>query len=164
MKALLPTLLLTFVLPAVGGAQFLNEFQWKSRPIILFAPNPSDPLFVQQYALLQEAVEELRERRVSLVLVTPEGNYENTSIFLDEAASRRYYDYFGAQPYQLELSLVGLDGNEKFRARNTITPVSVLFELIDRMPMRRRELLQGLGNKSQTDREGDERPGGQRYE
>ena len=163
MKALLPTLVLAFVLPTVGSAQFLNEFQWKTRPVILFTPNPSDPLFVEQYALLQEAVEELRERQVQLVLVTPEGDHENMRIFLDEAASERYYDYFGAQPYQMELSLVGLDGNEKFRARNTVTPVSVLLELIDRMPMRRRELLQGLGNKSQMDRVGDDRPGGQRY-
>ena len=51
------------------------------------------------------------------------------------------------QPFQVELVLVGMDGDEKYRAKNVITPVSVLLELIDGMPMRRRELRQGYGNK-----------------
>ncbi len=48
--------------------------------------------------------------------------------------------------------LVGLDGTEKFRAKNTVTPVSVLLTLIDDMPMRRREIIQGYGNDSQIHR------------
>ncbi|MGB3798169.1 MAG: DUF4174 domain-containing protein [Lewinella sp.] len=143
------TLMLFLALPLCLPAQSLTEFQWKSRVIVVFAPSLDDPLFLKQYAALTEAQEELRERRIVIMMVTPEGVHENTSLFLPESSSEYFYDQFSAQPYQLELSLVGLDGTEKFRAKNTVTPVSVLLELVDGMPMRQRELQQGTGNRSQ---------------
>ncbi len=85
----------------------------------------------------------------------PGGEQENTGIFLDESASTYYYDRFSVEPYQLELILVGLDGHEKFRARNSVTPASVLIELIDSMPMRQREIRQGYDTKSQINGEGE---------
>ncbi len=142
MKLLYPLVLL-MLLPLSAGAQSLNEFKWKSRLVIVFTPAADDPLFEQQYTLLSKAAEELRERDVTVICVMPGGDRENTGIFLKESASEYFYDHFSASPMQLELSLVGLDGTEKYRARNRVTPVSVLLELIDGMPMRQRELRQG---------------------
>ncbi len=136
-------------MPLFMPAQSLTEFRWKSRVILVFAPSLEDPLFLKQYAALTAAQEELRERKIVIMMVTPEGVHENTGVFLPESSSEYFYDQFSAQPYQLELSLVGLDGTEKFRAKNTVTPVSVLLELVDGMPMRQREMLQGTGNRSQ---------------
>ncbi|WP_116127799.1 DUF4174 domain-containing protein [Lewinella sp. IMCC34183] len=147
MKPLLPLLLL-LALPVATAAQSLNEFRWKSRLVILFTPAVDDPLFLQQRALLGEANDALRERRVTILMVTPEGDHSNSTLFLGESASEYFYEQFSAQPYQFELSLVGLDGEEKYRAKNEVTPVSVLTEMIDAMPMRQRRLKQGLGNKS----------------
>ena len=136
------------ILPLAVQAQSLNEFQWKSRVIVLFTPAADDPLFQEQRALLMRATDELRERQVVLLTVTPGGDQENTGIFLKESASDYFYDQFSASPQQMELSLVGLDGEEKYRAKNEVTPVSVIFELIDSMPMRQRKLRQGSGNES----------------
>ena len=144
-------ILLLMLLPLAATAQSVNDYQWKARLILVFTPDIDDPLFVEQYGLLQEASEQLDERMVKVLLITPEGNHENTGIFLDESASAYYYDRFSAEPYQLELILVGLDGHEKFRARNSVTPASVLIQLIDSMPMRQREIRQGYDAKSQID-------------
>lgn len=149
MKALLLFAALFFAMPTDLDAQFLNEYRWKSRLIVVFTPAPDDPVFVRQMRLLQERREDFEERNVVFLMITPEGKHENTGLFLDEAASRRYYEYFGAAQYQLEMVLVGLDGTEKLRTKNRVTAPSIFLEAIDGMPMRQRELLQGNTNKSQ---------------
>lgn len=148
MKALTALLILA-VLPMFATAQSLDAYRWRARPIFIFTPAEDDPLFAEQYALLQEAADELNERRVEILLVTIDGDLENSGLFLDKGATEFYYDYFSAKRYQMELVLVGLDGNEKYRAENAVTPVSVLLEMIDAMPMRQREIRRGRGNKSQ---------------
>ncbi|NJB86635.1 hypothetical protein GGR26_002412 [Lewinella marina] len=147
MKPLLALCLLFFLSLSVT-AQSLPEYRWTSRVLVLFAPDLDDPLFLKQRALLADASEELRERDVVVLMATPQGDHENTGLFMPESSSEYFYDYFGAEPYQLELALVGLDGSEKFRAKNQVTPVSVLLRLIDSMPLRARELRRGYGNKT----------------
>ena len=149
MKAFLFTVALLFAFSASGEAQFLNRFQWKSRLVILFTPSPSDPLFERQVGLLRSQTDAFEERNVVFMFVTPDGDHENTTIFLDQTAARQLYDHFNPYAYQFEMVLVGLDGNEKFRSANRVTAPSVLLEMIDAMPMRRREILRGYGNKSQ---------------
>ncbi len=158
MKLLLPLVLLS-LLPLSAAAQSLDAYRWKSRLLFVFTPAIDDPLFVEQYNLLREAADELETRRLKIMLVTPDGDRSNTGIFLTESNSDYYYDYFSVEPFQLELILVGLDGTEKFRAKNSVTPVSVLLTLIDGMPMRQRELIQGYGNDSQIHRNQAGRPG-----
>ncbi len=148
MKLLLPLALL-LMLPLSAAAQSLDDYRWQTRLLFVFTPSIGDPLFVEQYNLLKEASGELQERRLQIMLVTPDGAQANTGIFLTESNSDYYYDYFSVEPFQLEVVLVGLDGTEKFRAKNAVTPVSVLLNLIDGMPMRQRELIQGYGNDSQ---------------
>lgn len=148
MKTLLLSFILLFVIPTSMEAQSLNEYRWKSRLVLLFTPSPSDPLFERQVKLLYEQTEALEDRNVVFLFITPDGKFENTGRFLQEADARKLYEKFNAEKYQFEMVLVGLDGYEKYRATNRITPPSVLLNLIDDMPMRQRELLQGYGTKS----------------
>jgi hypothetical protein len=150
MKPLLISLALLLTTPAMMDAQFLNTYQWKSRLVLLFTPSPDDPLFLQQMSLLAEQSEAFEERDVLFISITPNGEYENTGRFLEESLARQYHQHFSPDKNQFELIVVGLDSTEKLRARNTLTPPSVLLELIDGMPMRRQELRQGYGNKRQT--------------
>lgn len=151
MKTFLIFAALFFALPACADAQFLNEFRWKSRLVVAFTPSPNDPLFVRQMRLLRDNRDAFEERNVVFIMVTPQGNHENSGIFLDESASRQYYEYFGAAQYQLEMVLIGLDGTEKLRTKNRVTAPSVLLQAIDGMPMRQREILRGNSNKSQIE-------------
>lgn len=145
---ILSVLLILSLIPLGMKAQSLENFRWKNRVLLLFTPQPDDPLFQQQYQLIQQSVEELADRQTVLFLVNPEGYLENSKIFVQRSESELLYDRYSVQPHQFEMVLVGLDGGEKYRAKNVVTPVSVILQLIDEMPMRKRELRQGYGNKS----------------
>lgn len=147
MKALFATVLF-FCLTAGAEAQLLNRFQWKSRVVVVFTPDETDPMFEEQFRLLRAANDQFEQRNVVFIFATPGGNHENMGIFLDEAAALNWYDYFNPYEYQMELVLVGLDGTEKYRARNRLTPASILLNLIDGMPLRQAEIMQGYQNKS----------------
>jgi hypothetical protein len=58
-------------------------------------------------------------------------------VIVDTGAGRTLRARF--QPEGFTVILVGLDGGEKFRAGSVVDP-DRLDELIDRMPMRRREM------------------------
>lgn len=148
MKTLTLSLFFFFTLPVCMEAQSLNEYRWKSRLVLLFTPSPDDPMFERQIQLLSQQTEALEERNLVFLFITPDGKFENTGRFLPEAAAEKFYKKFGPEQYRFEMVLVGLDGYEKFRAVDKITPPSVLISLIDGMPMRRRELLEEHGTKS----------------
>ena len=152
MKTLLLSLSLLFLTTGLQ-AQELNSFRWKSRLVLAFTPSPEDPNFEKQMRLLYEETEAFKERNVTFIMITPDGKYENTGRFLKEADARKYYEHFSVAQYQFELILVGLDGYEKFRAANRVTPPSVLLDLIDGMPMRQRERIQGYNNRSNVTKE-----------
>lgn len=149
MKALLLSLTFIFCFSTAVEAQSLNSYRWKSRLVLLFTPAPDDPMFERQVRLLHSQNEEFEDRNVVFMFITPDGKFENTGRFLKQAAAQKMYQKFGAEQFQFEMVLVGLDGHEKFRAENRITPPSVLMNLIDGMPMRASEL-RGRGNRSQV--------------
>lgn len=151
MKALFLLLALFFFLPVNTKAQFLNEYRWKSRLVLVFTPSPEAPLFIRQMKLFQAAQEDLKDRNVVLIMLTPAGKHENTGAFLNQESSKQYFDYFRVDPLQLETILVGLDGGEKLRKTNQITTPSVIFSTIDQMPMRRQEVRRKTRQNSQID-------------
>ena len=73
MKPLLLLFALTLLIPTNVQAQLLNEYQWKSRLILVFTHAPDDPMFVRQMKLLQEAQEDFAERNVVFIMISPEG-------------------------------------------------------------------------------------------
>jgi hypothetical protein len=156
MKALLFFAALIFCLPVSVEAQSLNSYRWKSRLVLLFTPSPDDPMFERQVKLLRGQNEEFEDRNVVFLFITPDGKFENTGRFLNQADAQKMYQKFGVEQFQFELVLVGLDGYEKFRAENRITPPSVLMNLIDQMPMRASEL-RGRSNRSQVKKSGGRR-------
>ncbi len=134
----------------------MNSYRWKSRLVLLFTPSPDDPMFERQVKLLRGQNEEFEDRNVVFLFITPDGKFENTGRFLNQADAQKMYQKFGVEQFQFELVLVGLDGYEKFRAENRITPPSVLMNLIDQMPMRASEL-RGRSNRSQVKKSGGRR-------
>ena len=63
---------------------------------------------------------------------------------LTTAAVRRLYDRFSVGPGEFRVVLVGKDGTEKRRDPEPVTARS-LFDTIDAMPMRQREMRQNDG-------------------
>ncbi|MEM8791888.1 MAG: DUF4174 domain-containing protein [Pseudomonadota bacterium] len=102
----------------------LEPFEWEKRPIIVFGAD-GDPRIDEQMMLFSEAAVELEDRRNVVIVETDP----------DSDLWKHY------RPDGFTVILVGLDGGEKFR-NGAVTDPDDLNDLIDRMPMRRNELLQ----------------------
>jgi hypothetical protein len=103
----------------------LSEFQWKKRPVLVFADSENDPAFIEQLELLEAEWEELAERDVVVLTDT------------DPAA--RSAMRLKMRPRGFMLVLVGKDGGIKLR-KPFPWNVREISRSIDKMPMRQREI------------------------
>lgn len=123
----------------------LDAHRWEHRLLFVFAPSDAaEPLSVQEEAFEGHDAG-FRER--DLLLLTMTGEATGTlreapgaeTRPLTEAAIRRLYDHFGVPTDAFRVLLVGKDGTEKRRDAEPVATRSV-FDTIDAMPMRQREL------------------------
>ena len=98
------------------------------RRLLLFAPSPENGPFALQRRLLQGHEPAIEDRDL-----TVEVFFDGTE---EAAAAHRE---FGVEPGAFAAVLVGKDGTAKLRSRDPVPPQD-LFDLIDAMPMRRREI------------------------
>lgn len=115
----------------------LNAYAWTARPLLIFAPAAADPQrLAQRRALLTEA-DAMSDREMRLIEVLGDTAYADGVIAPFSAAElRRAY---AAPAEAFAVLLIGKDSGVKLRAAAP-TPASEIFALIDRMPMRRREM------------------------
>lgn len=106
----------------------LSDFLWEKRPVVVFADSPNDPAFVEQMELLTARIEVLNERDV--VLITDTDPEARSDIRLK------------LRPRGFMLALLGKDGQVKLR-KPLPWNVRELSRVIDKMPMRQRELRDG---------------------
>jgi hypothetical protein len=103
----------------------LDQYLWKNRPVLLFAPSERDEAYGLQMETLAADKSGLAERHIVVLSdVSAHGGSQ-----LREALE---IDGF-------EIVLIGKDGGVKLRSK---TPLDVekLYAVIDSMPMRRREM------------------------
>ena len=103
----------------------LTQFQWKNRPVLVFADSENDPAYAEQMALLQAREAELIERDVVVLTDT------------DPAA--RLPLRLRMRPRGFMLVLVGKDGGIKLR-KPFPWDVREITRSIDKMPIRKREI------------------------
>jgi hypothetical protein len=101
-----------------GGIEALR---WEKRPVLVFA-TAGDPRIDRQLTLFRQNAADMVERRNVVVVDTGEGG----------SLRARF------APSGFTVVLVGLDGGEKFRTTEVVSP-DTLEGLIDGMPMRQRE-------------------------
>jgi hypothetical protein len=117
----------------------MERFRWQNRVLLVFAPGPHDPVLRRQLGIAQRHAAGWRDRDMVTIVVggarpvtvdgTPAKDLANDAL-------RRRYDVSG---HGFAAVLVGKDGTEKLRRDGPI-PAATLFETIDAMPMRRREM------------------------
>ena len=119
-------------------ADFSNQYGWKHRPLLIFAPSGASPELVEQQQILSGQRQALRDRDMALIEVAgakvrtrfgPEPGLQATEL------RRR----FRIEPGAFAVILVGKDGGVKLRSAEPVSAESV-FGLIDGMPMRRQEM------------------------
>ncbi|WP_271199873.1 DUF4174 domain-containing protein [Methylopila turkensis] len=125
-------------LPAAAAG--LETFRGKARPVVVFAPAPDAPQAMDQLKRLRADREGLESRDMPVFVV---GRKRVTTLAggsapatLDASSLREAY---GVGDDAFAVVLVGKDGGEKLRSSEPLG-VGRLFEVVDEMPMRRREM------------------------
>lgn len=116
----------------------LDAFKWRARPVIVFADSENDPAFARQLELLTDRLDELAERDVVLIVDTSPD---------DKSALRTQL-----RPRGFMLTLVGKDGGVKLR-KPFPWDVRALTRQIDKMPIRRQEIVDAKAEAALADTE-----------
>ena len=141
MKALLLALAVTLVPAAPAAAAPLDGLRGEKRVLLLFSKSRSLSSLDRFVDLLRERRPDLEERD-TVVLVTAGTDPTYSAIgytSLPPGANRGLRRRFRPQGSGLTVVLVGKDGTEKARYGQSVDP-DIIFDLIDSMPMRRREM------------------------
>lgn len=119
--------LLVFAYPAFASSDDppddLSQHSWSHRVLLLAAAQSDEPALLKMSEWLSENVDGVRERDLVVYRLKP-----------DDLLAKRW-QMSGA----FTLLLIGKDGTEKLRTSHAVD-LSVVFDTIDAMPMRRREM------------------------
>lgn len=117
----------------------LDEHRWTHRPLLIFAPSDTSVALTSQHERLDRQHDGLRERDMIVVTLRASGTstYEGTPLHADTAARLR--TRFEVARNAFRVLLIGKDGTEK-RRYDQVTAPETIFQVIDAMPMRQREM------------------------
>ena len=128
----------------------LEAHRWEHRLLLVFAPPDRTDSLEAQRAQFEGHDAGFRDRDLLLLTITGEAAGtlreapEGAERPLTEPAVRRLYDHFGVPTEAFRVLLVGKDGTEKRRDAEPVTARSI-FDTIDAMPMRQREMRDASG-------------------
>ena len=133
---------------AKGESFTMEKYAWKNRPLVVFAPSEEDSRYRKQRELIQDAEEGFRERDMVWIEVFATNDISKAngeSLTAEEAEQLRRK--FEVDENTFAAILVGKDTTVKRRSRAPV-PAETLFEQIDRMPMRQREMKRSSSNEA----------------
>lgn len=117
----------------------LSSQKWQNRVLLLFAPSVDNHNYQQQMQLFNQQQNDFKDRDLVLVQVlATDKSYANGQL-IDESSAANLRNRFGVNKENFRVILIGKDGGVK---RQETTPVQAIaiFEQIDAMPMRQREM------------------------
>jgi hypothetical protein len=136
--ALLPTMAAT----AQSSIVTLRRLRDTHRPLLIFAPSPTDPQLQIQLRTLRENAAAVAERDVVVIAVPYQSPSPTQATLTDDGATGTRHRFHVA-PADFIVILIGKDGGEKLRSGRSL-PFETLRETIDAMPMRQEEMRQQL--------------------
>ena len=133
---LIPVLFFIFS-PLLMKSQELSSFRWSNRLLLVMSNDPNNPEVRRQISLFANDSLDLAERKLMLLQVFPEHYLMGSNNFVRRQTGEIYFDYKTSErPF--EVVLLGLDGSEKLRRFEIISPPD-LYAIIAAMPKRRSE-------------------------
>jgi len=119
----------------------LTQFQWKNRLLFIFAQDASHPLFKDLQSQIAAQKAEVDGRDLIVFEVTAQGPARMNTRPLDRKEADSIRNHFTVPDDTFSLILVGKDGGIKLK-RSDRVDLRAVFDLIDAMPMRQREMRQ----------------------
>jgi hypothetical protein len=116
----------------------LDNFRWKSRLIMIFAPSSLSASYKDQIGPLVKE-EGVTERDLIVIEVFEKGASQCNNQPISTESAQRLRRLYDVKDNQFQVILIGKDGGVKMRADEPVTPQH-LFGLIDAMPMRQQEM------------------------
>ncbi len=131
--------LVTVMLAVPAWGADLGAYRWKNRLLLILAPSAGDPRLTAFEKRLSERLDDVRERdllTLRLLETGLSGRAKHAMSPEDAKALRRRYR---AVPGRFTVILIGKDGGVKLVQEERVS-LQAIFDLIDTMPMRRREM------------------------
>jgi len=122
----------------------LSDHQWTHRLLLVFAPSDEHPDLLAQRHMTTGFADGFRDRNLLFVTVLERGESLADNQPVDDTSAAVLREQFSIAPGGFAVVLVGKDGTEKRRSERPVSIESV-FEQIDQMPMRQREMRQRDG-------------------
>ncbi|MEM8855113.1 MAG: DUF4174 domain-containing protein [Pseudomonadota bacterium] len=119
----------------------LSSVRWEYRPLLIFTPSEDDPRLSRQTTRLADDAYGMRDRRLAVYVVERRRVFTLFGAPAPQASAKLLRRRFGVADETFKVVLVGLDGGAKLTASEPVDAAQ-LFDRIDGMPMRRRELEQ----------------------
>ncbi|RDV15552.1 DUF4174 domain-containing protein [Pontibacter diazotrophicus] len=122
-----------------SSGNILEQYKWKKRPLLIFAPSAENPAYVRQKELIQADKAALNDRDMVVIeLIGQDKVYVNGTRQKGQHG-QDLRSRFQVPQEAFSVILIGKDGTEKQRNNGTVA-LENIFGLIDQMPMRRQEM------------------------
>lgn len=120
----------------------LNQFQWENRIIVMFAEHSESEPYQRQMNEFESHPEELRDRDLILISVFEEECAILNDEIISDSSAETIRSRLSPPDESYSIFLIGKDGGVKLEQNDFLAP-DELFRVIDRMPMRQREMRDG---------------------
>ncbi len=124
----------------------MQAYRWSNRPLLIFAPSDDDPRLARQRRPLADRAKGVAERDMVLIEVTGDRVTQDGRQVGGPETIAELREEYGVGGEDFRVILVGKDGTAKLRREAPVT-ADELFERIDSMPMRQRELRHPPGER-----------------
>lgn len=121
------------------NAQFIENYEWKNRVILIFSPSFEHEKLEKQIKIFDQDRQGMMERKLKVIQITPNKMRIEKNSISTKKNIEKIYQNFKVNTSSFRLILIGLDGGNKISQSSPIT-LNKLFGTIDRMPMRRSEI------------------------
>jgi hypothetical protein len=119
----------------------VSDHRWTHRLLLVFAPSDEHPDLLAQRQMATGFAAGFRDRDLLFVSVLERGDSLADNRPMDEASAEKLRERYDVEPGEFAVILIGKDGTKKRRSDRPVS-IEALFEQIDQMPMRQRELQQ----------------------
>lgn len=121
-----------------GQDDFLEQYHWKNRIVLLFGAG-ADPDIKKQIEELESEPEGISDRDLLIFHIDQEVELLNGKASQTDVTAAQFRAKYNVPEDQFRYILLGKDGRTKY-SKKEFVPNRKLFAIIDAMPMRQREM------------------------
>jgi hypothetical protein len=123
-----------------SAADALQPYRWENRVLLVFSPVEEYDLLQAQRDFMEQDADGYTERDLATFYLFPKKGTDPTGETLSLGTAADFYQTYGVERDEFVVILIGKDGGEKLRRTGEVMPPDLLFDTIDAMPMRQREI------------------------